>query len=75
MNEQELEAALKRFLDELVGIEPDDCGDVPIPASPEVCGIDEVRTFENAGVMTMNRGLVVSMADGTEFQLTIVQSN
>lgn len=35
-------------------------------------GID-VRTFENAGVMTYNSGLVVSIGD-REYQLTIVQS-
>ncbi|MBQ6513403.1 MAG: hypothetical protein IJI09_01655 [Clostridia bacterium] len=33
-----------------------------------------VRTFEQAGVMTYNKGLVIEMPDGTEFQLTIVQS-
>ena len=33
-----------------------------------------VRTFEQAGVMTYNKGLVISLPDGTEFQLTIVQS-
>ena len=34
----------------------------------------QVRTFEQAGVMTYNKGLVIEMPDGTEFQLTIVQS-
>ena len=33
-----------------------------------------VRTFEDAGVMTYNKGLVISLPDGSEFQLTIVQS-
>ena len=33
-----------------------------------------VRTFEDAGVMTYNKGLVISRPDGSEFQLTIVQS-
>lgn len=33
-----------------------------------------VVSFEEAGVMTMNKGLVVRMRDGSEFQLTIVQS-
>ena len=36
--------------------------------------VDYVRTFEDAGVMTSNRGLVISMCDGTQFQVTIVQS-
>ena len=34
----------------------------------------EVRTFQQAGIMTYNKGLVISLPDGTEFQLTIVQS-
>lgn len=33
-----------------------------------------VRTFEDAGVMTYNKGVVVSLPDGSEFQITIVQS-
>jgi len=34
----------------------------------------EVTTFHDAGVLTMNRGLVVSLATGQEFQITIVES-
>lgn len=34
----------------------------------------DVRTFEEAGVLTMNKGLVVRLPDGSEFQLTIVRS-
>lgn len=33
-----------------------------------------VKTFSEEGVLTMNNGLVIQMPDGTEFQLTIVQS-
>ena len=33
-----------------------------------------VTTFQEAGVLTMNRGLVVSLPDGEEFQVTIVES-
>ena len=33
-----------------------------------------VRTFAEAGLMTYNKGLVIELPDGTEFQLTIVQS-
>ena len=33
-----------------------------------------VTTFQDAGVLTMNRGLVVSLPNGQEFQLTIVES-
>ncbi len=34
----------------------------------------QVRTFEQAGIMTYNKGLVITLPDGSEFQLTIVQS-
>ena len=33
-----------------------------------------VETYEQAGVMTYNEGLVLTLPDGTEYQLTIVQS-
>ena len=31
-------------------------------------------TFEDAGVLTSNRGVVLALTDGSEFQITIVQS-
>lgn len=34
----------------------------------------QVATFENNGVLTMNRGLVVTLPNEQEFQLTIVDS-
>lgn len=36
--------------------------------------IDDVRTFEDAGLLTSNAGLVIRDAEGREFQVTIVQS-
>jgi hypothetical protein len=33
-----------------------------------------VRTFEDAGVLTTDRGLVIRLSNGQEFQITIVQS-
>lgn len=36
--------------------------------------IASVQSFADAGVLTNDAGLVVRMADGSEFQLTIVQS-
>ena len=38
---------------------------------PEVAS---VRTFEEAGVLTGNRGVVVRCKGGAEFQVTVVQS-
>lgn len=33
-----------------------------------------VSTFDGVGLMTSNRGLVLRMADGSEFQVSIVRS-
>jgi hypothetical protein len=36
--------------------------------------IDRVDKFRERGVLTNNRGLVVTLGNGQEFQLTIVES-
>ena len=33
-----------------------------------------VTTFHDAGVLTLNRGLVVHLPNGQEYQLTIIES-
>ena len=33
-----------------------------------------IRTFEEAGLLTNNAGLVITYGDGDKFQITIVQS-
>lgn len=39
--------------------------------APELAWLE---SFADAGVMTTNEGLVLRMADGTEFQVTVVRS-
>lgn len=34
----------------------------------------EVRTYEEAGLLTRNEGLVIKTEDGDEYQITIVKS-
>jgi len=36
--------------------------------------IKNIRTFQSVGLMTSNKGLVVRMDDGSEFQLSVVRS-
>lgn len=36
--------------------------------------ITRICTFKEAGLMTNNKGLVIRYDDGTEFQVTVVQS-
>ena len=41
----------------------------------EICWENlRVQSFCEAGLMTSNNGLVITLLDGSEFQLTIVQS-
>ncbi len=62
MNEFQFSEAIEDLLD-----------DVP----EEAVLYDEVKrtsSFESAGILTSNAGLVVRLKDGTEFQITVVQS-
>lgn len=36
--------------------------------------LDQVGTFEEKGVLTNNKGIVLRLQDGREFQISIVQS-
>ena len=36
--------------------------------------VKSVQTFREVGMLTNDTGLVVTMKDGSEFQLTVVQS-
>jgi len=49
--------------------EIDTGGDAPYPEANEI----GVASFRDAGVITDNEGLILSMPDGSEFQITIVQ--
>jgi hypothetical protein len=37
-------------------------------------GVRDVRSFSEGGLMTSNEGLVLKLADGSEFQIQILQS-
>jgi hypothetical protein len=58
------EQAMQTILDDAIGAW---CEESRIEAEVRV------RTFEDMGVLTRNKGLVVTI-DGNEFQVTIVQS-
>ena len=44
------------------------------PAEDDVCVTDAV-SYAESGVLTYNAGFVLRMSDGTEFQITVVQSH
>lgn len=41
---------------------------------PEYTGVESTVSFENSGMLTINKGLVVRLANGSEFHLTVVKS-
>lgn len=64
MDEQAFQDALREILESL---EEQDCiSDLEVR---------RVSTFEEAGVMTRNAGLVVRLRDNSVFQVTIVQDH
>jgi hypothetical protein len=48
-------------------------GNIDVPGLPDVKG-QGVTSFESAGVLTRNKGMVVRLEDGSEFQVAIVRS-
>lgn len=65
MSERQMETWLQEALDFV--------GHCQEPSSEEP-RVQSVTPFEEAGVMTRNRGLVVCLNDGSAFQVTIVKS-
>lgn len=60
------EREMQTFLDELLDIHGTDSG----YENP----VESVRSFESAGVLTEDTGLVVTFVDGSKFQITITQA-
>ena len=61
MSEQQLEETLS----EVIWFANDEEG---------IIDIEGIDSFDQAGILTMNKGLVLNMEDGSQFQLTIVKS-
>jgi len=72
VNENELQDALKTLLREIALMNEGKASDAGVP--DDLVNLRRVRTFYEEGMLTNNAGLVVTTADGTEFQLTIVRS-
>ena len=71
MNEQTMQDALNALIaDVMLCIDTGDEVDPP----EELKDVESIQTFEDAGVLTMNKGLVIRLKDHREFQVTIVQS-
>lgn len=64
MNDERFAELLGTLLEEHPGLDDDD----------DDAAIRDVASFRDAGVLTQNHGLVVTLVDGSEFQLTVVLS-
>ena len=67
-NERGVKLPEKKFQDLLQAILRDDLAAEPLYY------ITRVQTFEEAGVPTEDAGLVVTMSNGSEYQVTIAES-
>lgn len=68
-NERRVEQAIMELLGEQIDIQlcPDTDGE-------EILPVNQIETYADAGVMTNNAGIVVTLNDGTKYQLTIVEA-
>jgi hypothetical protein len=73
VDEHELQDALKTLLEEIACKDAEDREEAGI--GEDLAGVKGARTFEDEGVLTNSAGLIVTTADGSEFQLTIVRSH
>ena len=75
MTEQRFQDYLYMLLQAIADTAPtDEDGELLWPAQKESDDIQNVRSFADDQVLTSNKGLTVRLADGTEYQLTIVKS-
>lgn len=72
MNDQTIQSYLNAIVEN--AILAADEGDEEMMVPDEAAGIESVRSYRDAGMMTRNAGLVIRTKDGHEYQITIVQS-
>lgn len=72
MDTAEIERLLSEFF--TAAQEPDFFSDVDQYIIEPESTVRDVRTFNNAMLMTRDNGVVVKFRDGSEFQITVVQT-
>lgn len=72
MNERQFKNALEMLLTNLIEAQQKDSDAIDMPDG--IGEIVEIEDFVQAGVLTMDKGLIVKLADGSEFDITITQS-
>jgi len=73
MNSRQLQDGLRELLEDVL-FARDDRDDPVHELADHLQEIRQVATYEDVGILTSDKGLVVETYDGGEFQLTIVQS-
>jgi len=66
MDEQKLQDILIALLEDVIDGKMDDV------YADELSDVKSITSFDQAGLLTDNKGLVLKCKSGTEFQLTIV---
>jgi len=73
MNARELQDLLRDLLEELIFARDDE--DDPLAELAERTeGIRQISTYDDVGMLTTDKGLVVECDDGSELQISIVRS-
>lgn len=73
MNASEFQDLLRNVLEQVIDAR-EDADDPLADLAMDLEGVRSVCTFDDRGLLTRNNGLVIEFEDGTEFQVTIVQS-
>ncbi|MCL4742600.1 MAG: hypothetical protein KJZ54_10400 [Phycisphaerales bacterium] len=74
MTSETLQALLNDMLEELIMARDNDDDDRLAELAEDTEGIRSIRTYDDVGMLTHDKGLVVECDDGTEYQITIVRS-
>jgi len=69
MNDRKMERTLLELFEDIAGDE-----DVQADLGQPALANARVRTFEEAGILTRDRGIVLTLEDGSEFEITITQT-
>jgi len=73
MNARQLQDQLRDLLETLL-FARNDADDPAAELAEHVAGIRHIATYDDVGMLTHDKGLVIETADGAEFQVTIVES-
>jgi hypothetical protein len=73
MHQRELQDLLRDLLEELMYAR-DDVDDPLAELAERTRSVRQIRTFDDAGVLTTDKGIVIECDDDREYQVTIVRS-